>query len=91
MAVWTGTAYYPLLRGFITVRIPESGTFCVEETEDGTWMSHAVWIELPNDHRDRFLNWLFTTVLMGKPLYDAPHKELIFFKERLTSTANRPV
>jgi len=36
VAVWAGTAYYPLLRGLVTVRIPEGGTIRLEETEDGT-------------------------------------------------------
>jgi len=42
VAVWAGTAYYPLLRGLVTVRIPEGGTIRLEETEDGTRMSRRL-------------------------------------------------
>lgn len=51
MGVWTGTAYYPVLRGLVTVRIPEGGTIRLEETADGTRMSHAVWMDFPNNRR----------------------------------------
>jgi hypothetical protein len=91
VAVWTGTAYYPVLRGLVTVRIPEGGTIRLEETEDGTRMSHAVWMDFPNNRRGRLLKRLFTTVLDGKAkLYDHTNKELVFFKERIESTAHEP-
>ena len=84
VAVWTGTAYYPLLGGLLTVRIPEGGTIRLEETDDGTRMSHAVWMDFPNTRRGRFLMWAFETVTDGRAkLYDHTAKELVFFKERL--------
>ncbi|WP_396613962.1 hypothetical protein ACH9L7_18780 (plasmid) [Haloferax sp. S1W] len=71
VAVWTGTAYYPLVRGLVTVRIPEGGTIRLEETEDGTQLSHAVWMDFPNNRRGWALKWVFTTALDGKAkLYD---------------------
>ncbi len=91
VAVWSGTAYYPLLCGLITVRISEGGTIRLEETEAGTRMSHAVWMDFPNSQRERALKWLCTTVPDGKSnLYDHTNKELIFFKERLESTEAAP-
>ena len=91
VAVWTGTAYYPVFRGLVTVRIPEGGTIRLEETEDGTRMSHAVWMDFPNNRRGQLLKRLFTTVLEGKAkLYDHTNKELVFFKERIESTAHEP-
>jgi uncharacterized protein YndB with AHSA1/START domain len=91
VAVWAGTAYYPLLRGLVTVRIPEGGTIRLEETDDGTRMSHSVWMDFPSNRRGRFLKWLFTTVLDGKArLYDHTNKELVFFRQRLESEAATP-
>jgi len=88
VAVWAGTAYYPLLRGLVTVRIPEGGTIRLEETEDGTRMSHAVWMDFPNNRRGRALKWVFTTALGGKAkLYDHTNRELVFFKDRIESAA----
>jgi len=88
VAVWTGTAYYPLLRGLVSVRIPEGGTIRLEETADGTRMSHAVWMDFPNNRRGRVLKWVFTTALNGKAkLYDHTNKELVFFKDRIESAA----
>jgi len=88
VAVWAGTAYYPLLRGLLTVRIPEGGTIRLEETDDGTRMSHAVWMDFPNTRRGRALRWLFTTVLGGRAkLYDHTRRELVFFRRQLETTA----
>ena len=87
VAVWTGTAYYLLLEGLISVRIPEGGTIRLEETDVGTRMSHAVWMDFPNTRRGRLLKWAFENVLDGPAeLYDHTNKELVFFKERLEST-----
>jgi len=89
VAVWMGTAYYPLVRGLLTVRIPEGGTIRLEETEDGTRMSHAVWMDFPNNRRGRALKWVCTTVLDGTAkLYEHTNRELLFFKERLESAAS---
>jgi uncharacterized protein YndB with AHSA1/START domain len=89
VAVRTGTAYYPLLCGLLTVRIPEGGTIRLTETEGGTRMSHAIWMDFPRNRRGRALKWLFTTVLDGPAkLYDHTKKELVFFKERLESAAS---
>ena len=91
VAVWTGTAYYRLVPGLVTVRIPEGGTIRLEETEDGTRMSHAVWMDFSNNRRGRALKWVFTTALDGKAkLYDHTNKELVFFKDRIESTAHEP-
>lgn len=89
VAVWAGTAYYPLVRGLVTVRISEGGTIRLEETEDDTRMSHAVWMGFPNNRRGRALKWVFTTALVGKAkLYDHTNKELVFFKNRVESAAS---
>jgi len=89
VAVWTGTAYYPLLGGLVTLRIPEGGTIRLEETDGGTRMSHAVWMDFPNNRRGRLLRWVFENVLDGKAkLYDHTNKELDFFKERLESPSH---
>ena len=91
VAVWTATAYYPLLRGLVTVRIPEGGTIRLEETERGTRMSHEVWMDFSNNRRGRLLKWLFTSVLDGKEkLFDHTNRELVFFKEQLESDAVVP-
>ena len=45
---------------------PEGGTIRLEETVDGTRMSHAVGMDFPNNRRERALTWSFTTVLGGK-------------------------
>jgi len=84
VAVWTGTAYYPLCRGLVTVRVPEGGTLRLEATDDGTRMTHAVWMDFLSSRRGRALKWLFTTVLDGRTkLYEHTRRELVFFKERL--------
>ena len=86
VAVWAGTAYYPQLGGLVTVRIPEGGTIRLEETDDGTRMSHAVWMDFPNNRRGRLLRWMFENVFDGQAnLYDHTNKELVFFKDRLES------
>lgn len=91
IAVWAGTAYYPLLWGLLTVRIPDGGTLRLEETDEGTRMSHAVWMHFPNSRRGRVLKWVFTNVLDGPAkLYNHTNKELVFFKERLESEASTP-
>jgi hypothetical protein len=88
VAVWAGTAYYRLLRGLVTVRIPEGGTIRLEETDNGTRMSHAIWLDFPNSRRGRVLKWLFTNVLDGQAkAYDHTNKELVFFKDQLESRA----
>ena len=91
VAVWTGTAYYPVFGGLITVRIPEGGTIRLEETAEGTRMSHAVWMDFPNNRRGRLLRWWFEDVLDGTAkLYDHTNKELVFFKERLEAPGRPP-
>ncbi len=91
VAVWTGTAYYPLLHGLVTVRISEGGTIRVEEKDETTRMSHAVWMDFPNNRRGWVLKWLFTTVLDGQAkLYDHTNKELVFFKEQLEARSSTP-
>lgn len=50
-------------------------------------MSHAVWMDFPNNRRGRALKWVFTTALDGKAkLYDHTNKELVFFKDRIESS-----
>ena len=89
VAVWTGTAYYPVLGGLLTVRIPEGGTIRLEETDDGTRRSHAVWMDFPNNRRGRLFRWVFENVIDGKEkLYDHTNKELVFFKDRIESSAS---
>ena len=84
VAVWTGTAYYPLLRGVLTVRIPEGGTIRLEATDAGTRMSHSVWMDFPNNRRGRLLAWLFDGPLEGRrKLHEHTAKELEFFRDRL--------
>ncbi|WP_433633576.1 SRPBCC family protein [Halomicrococcus sp. NG-SE-24] len=91
VAVWVGTAYYPLLRGLVTVRIPEGGTIRLEETDDGTRMSHTVWMDFPNSQLGYLLKWLFENVLDGRvKLYDHTEKELVFFKEQIESVTSPP-
>jgi len=51
-------------------------------------MSHAVWMDFPNNRRGRALKWVFTTALGGKAkLYDHTNRELVFFKDRIESAA----
>lgn len=91
VAVWVGTAYYPVLRGYLTVRIPEGGTIRLEETDDGTRMSHTVWMDFPNSPWGSVLKWIFENVLDGRAkLYDHTEKELVFFKKQLESPAPSP-
>lgn len=84
VAVWTGTAYYPLARGLLTLRIPEGGTIRLEETDAGTRMSHAVWMDFPNTGLGRLLRWAFEGPLDGRRKLRAhTARELAFFKARL--------
>jgi len=49
-------------------------------------MSHAVWMDFPNNRRGRALKWVFTTALGGRAkLYDSHEQELVFFKDRIIS------
>ena len=93
VAVWTGTAYYPLLGGLIRLRIPEGGTVRLEETDDGTRMSHAVWMDFPNSLRGRLARWAFEGPLEGRAKLERHVRvELEYFKERLeTSDVEEPI
>lgn len=42
VAVWAGSAYYPVLGGLFTVRIPEAGTLSLEVEDGGTRMSRRL-------------------------------------------------
>lgn len=87
VAVWTGTAYYPLLRGLLHVRIPEGGTIELRETEDGrTRMSHDVFMDFPDTWLGRLLRWVFVRVVDGPATLERHVRvELEYFKERLES------
>jgi hypothetical protein len=91
VAVWTGSAYYPLLGGLLTIRIPEGGTIRLEETEDGrTRMSHAIFMDFPNSRFGRWFKWVFVHVIDG-PEKLAQHNrvELEYFKEHVESPQAR--
>ena len=86
VAVWAGTAYYPLLGGLATVRIPEGGTVRLRATDDGTRMLPAVWMDFPNTRRGRVLRWAFDHVLDGRTkLQEHTAKEFVLFAEQLES------
>lgn len=88
VAVWTGTAYYPVLGGLITLRIPEGGTVRLETTDAGTRMSHDVWMDFPNSLRGRLARWAFEGPLDGPARLERHVRvELEFFKERLEADA----
>ena len=83
IAVWRGVATYRIL-GLIKIRIPEGGVMQLEETRDGTKVSHDVYMDFPDTLFGRFLIWYFKRVLQGeKAVYDHTYKELVFFKKHL--------
>lgn len=85
VAVWAGTAYYPILGGLVKLRIPEGGTIKLESTEDGkTRMSHKVFMDFPNTRIGKIFYWYFKNRLKGPSKLEKHNSnELKYFKEHL--------
>jgi hypothetical protein len=83
IAFWRGVATYKIL-GLIRIRIPEGGVVHLEETDDGTKVSHNVYMDFPDTLFGRILIWFFKKVFHGEEaVYDHTFKELLFFKKHL--------
>jgi hypothetical protein len=80
--IWTGVARYKLF-GFLPLSVPENGVVRLEPSDEGTRMSHTVFVRVP----DTLLGKLFLFFVKRyeeKPGF-VPHayKELLYFKEKL--------
>jgi hypothetical protein len=95
LAIWSGTATYKLLGGTFRLRIPEGGVLRLEAREEGTRLSHDVYMDFPNSPWGRFLIWIFESIFKGREaVYNHTDKELKFFKKKLeqnTTKGNKPV
>jgi hypothetical protein len=81
IAVWRGIATYRSL-GLIKIRIPEGGVMQLQQTGDGTKVSHDVYMDFSDPFLGSFLIWYFKRVLQGeKAVYDHTYKELGFLQK----------
>jgi hypothetical protein len=83
IAFWRGVATYKIL-GLMKIRIPEGGIVQLEQTRDGTKLSHNVYMDFPDTLFGRIIAWYFKKVFHGEEaVYDHTFKELLFFKKHL--------
>ncbi|MHB1415104.1 MAG: hypothetical protein ACYC1C_07605 [Chloroflexota bacterium] len=81
IAVWTGLATYKL--SFLGITLPEGGVIQIEETPAGVRLSHAVFIDFPENLLGRIALWFFIRRNVEQELYHHTYKELVFFKSKL--------
>jgi hypothetical protein len=83
IAFWRGVATYKIF-GLIRIRIPEGGVVHLEKTEDGTKVSHNVYMDFPDTLLGRILVWYFKKILRGEAaIHDHTFRELLFFKKHM--------
>lgn len=82
ICVWTGLAEYKLF-GVIPLSVPENGVIRIEQTKDGSLLSHTVYIRMPDSLIGKLFFKLSEVYSNKKDFVPHTYKELVFFKEQL--------
>lgn len=82
VCVWTGLARYKIFRA-IPLSVPENGVVSIEKTEQGTLLSHTVYLRIPDTLIGRLLLLISQWYSNRKGYIPHTYKELQFFKRNL--------
>lgn len=84
VCVWTGIAKYKVLGGLFRPRIPEGGLAKIEKTQNGSKLTHDVFMDFSDTILGKLMLWFFKKILKGdEAVYNHTNKELVFFKSKL--------
>ena len=82
ICVWTGLAEYRVC-GILPLTVPENGVIQIEETPEGSLLSHTVYIRMPDTLMGKIFFKLSEFYSKKEGFMPHTYKELVFFKEKL--------
>lgn len=82
ICVWTGVAKYRIW-GLLSLSVPENGVVSIEDSPQGSLLSHTVYLHIPNTIMGKIFMFLAERFADKKGYIPHTYKELLFFKEKL--------